>query len=200
MGWIDSVFRFQSLFIRFWFWYFWVSKFYFLFKLCPTLRTLTCEHVICANIVTWHVIGDKQSLRSGVNGWFWFGVCFCPPRMVKSVVPMLVSGNPPERFAQPPKLIRCNRLRPPATPPFPAKLYWYTCNVKTIAGSELLGSLVANAESKNNAARSAVGALNSVGPPKKSSRKYTLGESSESIRRKENIQEKRKIKKEKCKS
>lgn len=137
--------------------------------------------MIWAKIVTWHVIGAKQSLRSGVNGWFWFGVCFWPPRIEKSVVPMPDSGNPPLRFAQPPKLIRCKRLRPPATPPFPAKLYWYTCNVKIIAGSALLWIRDDSAESKNNAARSAVGALNSVGPPRKSSRKYTLGESSESV-------------------
>lgn len=101
--------------------------------------------------------------------------------MANKVLPIPDRGNPPERLAQPPKFMRCKRLRPPATPPFPAKLYWYTCNVKMIAASELPGRRDASAESKNNAARSAVGALNSVGPPKKSSRKYTLGESSESV-------------------
>lgn len=52
-----------------------------------------------------------------------------------------------------------------------------------IAGSELPASRVVSAESKKSAARSAVGARSSVGPPKKSSRKYTLGESSESVKK-----------------
>ena len=43
----------------------------------------------------------------------------------------------------------------------------------------------ANAASKNRAARSAVGARNSVGPPKKSSRKYIPGDSSDSIVKRE---------------
>jgi hypothetical protein len=42
----------------------------------------------------------------------------------------------------------------------------------------------AKAASKNRAALSAVGARNSVGPPKKSSLKYIPGDSSDSIRRK----------------
>lgn len=61
-----------------------------------------------------------------------------------------------------------------------------------IAGSELLANRDERAESKKSAARSAVGALNSVGPPKKSSRKYTLGESSESML--ENTRERKKRK------
>lgn len=40
----------------------------------------------------------------------------------------------------------------------------------------------AKAASKNRAARSAVGARNSVGPPKKSSLKYIPGDSSDSIK------------------
>lgn len=50
------------------------------------------------------------------------------------------------------------------------------------AGSYILLVRPAKAASKNRAARSAVGARSSVGPPKKSSLKYIPGDSSDSIK------------------
>lgn len=140
---------------------------------CESLLStqFTCECDMCANTDTWHVNGAKQSFSSGVNGWSRFGGCLWPLRIANKILPMPDNGKPPLRFAQPPKSIKCKRLRPPATPPFPAKLYWYTCNVNISAGSKEHGCRSANAASKNSAARSAVGARNSVGPPKKSSLK-----------------------------
>ena len=57
----------------------------------------------------------------------------------------------------------------------------------------MLLDLPAKAASKNKAARSAVGARNSVGPPKKSSLKYIPGDSSDSIVRDNEEEEKEKV-------
>lgn len=72
-------------------------------------------------MATWHVSGAKQSFNKGVNGWSLLGGCLWPLKIDKRTFPTPDNGRPPERLQQPPKSIKCNLLRPPATIEFEKK-------------------------------------------------------------------------------